>query len=737
MSQEEIKKAGCCFCFANCAVLVHVKDGKVTRVEGNKESPISHGHVCERVGYAAKWLYHPDHLTYPLKRAGNRGEGKWQRISWDQALDEIAEKLLQIKAQYGAESLVFAEGTYRGSPFWPRSRFASLFGNPQNITHPGISCMLNCNSMAMSMVGGIFAAPPMSRTNCLVLWGQNPAESSSRMMTSIKRRMEKGNFKMIVIDPRRTQVAEKADIWLQIRPGTDGALALCWLHVIINEGLYDKAFVEQWTFGFDKLTERVQEYPPYKVAEITGLPAEQIIASARMFAAVKPAVLVRGLATDQIGPNSTRVEQARIALRAVTGNLDNEGGNLISGVGPIINGKKFIRESNLEMLDKISPEVKKKQIGFDRFKLMTWDGYEQTAQHFQRVHGEPESSMHRLGITPPLVWKAILRGEPYPVKAMITWGSNPLMWSANTKTTYDALKSPNLELHVVSEFWLTATAELADYVLPIASWLEKPMCSTYEDFSETVFAGDQAVPPVGERRDEYSIWRELGIRMGQEEYWPWKTYKEVIEYQLKPLGVTYEQLIDAGFLRSDKREFKRYQRNGFPTATGKAELYCTALEKLGYDPLPYYEEPPESPASTTELAQEYPLILSTGGRFMPFFHSEYRQLGIGMRERHPEPLLDIHPDTARKLGIAEGDWVWIETRRGRIRQKARFNAGILPDVVNAEAGWWFPEKPGAEPSVHGVWESNANVLTANDEEFLDPLTGGWANRALLCKVYRL
>jgi len=716
---------------------VHVKDGKVVKVEGNKENPISRGHVCERVGYAAKWLYHPEHLNYPLKRAGARGEGKWQRISWDQALDEIAEKLKSIKAQYGAESLVFAEGTYRGSPFWMRSRFASLFGNPQNITHPGISCMLNCNSLAMAVTGGIFAVPPLSRTNCLVLWGQNPADSSSRMMKSIKIRSEKGDFRMIVIDPRRTKVAEMADIWLQIRPGTDGALALGWLNIIINEGLYDREFVENWTYGFDSLSERVQEYTPQKVAEITGLPFDQIMASARMYATTNPSVLVRGLATDQIGPNSTRVEQARIALRAITGNLDNDGGNRLSGVGPEINGKRFIRESQLELLDKITPEIKKRQLGSDRYKLMTWPGYELTSKNFQRIYGEPESSMHRLGITPPLIWNAILECQPYPVKAMITWGSNPMMWAANTKRTYEALKSPNLDLHVVSEYWMTATAGLADYMLPVASWLEKPMCSTYEDFSEVVFAGEQAVLPVGERRDEYSIWHDLGVRLGQEEYWPWKDYNEVIKYQLKPLGITYEQMMNAGFIKSDKLKFKRYLKNGFPTETGKVELYSTVLEKLGYDPLPYYEEPPESPLTRPDLAERFPLTLNAGGRFMPFFHSEYRHPGIGMRERHPDPLLDIHPDTAEKLGIADGDWVWIETQRGRIKQRARFNAGILPYVVNAEPAWWYPEKPAAEPSLYGVFESNANVLTANSEEFLDQLTGGWANRALLCRVYKV
>jgi len=736
MGREEIKKASCCFCFANCAVLVHVKDGKVVKVEGNRESPISHGHVCERVGYASRWLYHPEHLNYPLKRAGNRGEGKWKRISWDQALDEIGERLKKIRYEYGPESLVFAEGTYRGSPFWMRSRFAALFGNPQNITHPGISCMLNCNSLAMAVAGGIFTVPPLSRTKCLVLWGQNPADSSSRMMASIKRRVEKGDFKLIVIDPRRTKVAETADIWLQIRPGTDGALALGWLNIIISRGLYNKEFVEDWTYGFDSLSDRVRHYDPDRVAEITGLSADQIVASAGMYAASNPSVLVRGLATDQIGRNSIRVEQARIALRAITGNIDNDGGNRLSGVGPEIKGNRFIRESQLELIDKITPETRKKQLGYDKYKLMTWDGYELTSKNFQRVHGEPESTMHRLGITPSLIWNAILKSEPYPVKAMITWGSNPMMWSANTRSTYEALKSPNLELHVVSEYWLTATAELADYVLPVASWLEKPMCSTYEDFSEVVFAGEQSVQPVAERLDEYSIWSGLGIRLGQQEHWPWKDYREVIEYQLKPLGITYEQMMDEGFIKSDKVEFERFRKNGFPTATGKLELYSTVLERLGYDPLPFYEEPPESPLSRPELAKEYPLILNTGGRYMPFFHSEYRHPGVGMRERHPDPLLDMHPDTAEKLGIKDGDWVWIETPRGRIKQRASYNDGILQNVVNAEPAWWFPEKPGAEPSLHGAFECNANVLTANNEEFLDPLTGGWATRALLCKVYK-
>lgn len=174
-------------------MLVHVKEGRVTKVEGNREHALTLGHVCERVGYAAKWLYHPDQLMYPRKRAGERGEGKWQRITCDQAFDEIAGKLSDIKKRYGAESLVVTEGTYRGTPLWARSRFCSLFGNPQNVTHPGLTCGLNCNSIELAILGGICNfVPYIAKTNCLVLWSQNPSESAPRTYASMKRRKEKG-----------------------------------------------------------------------------------------------------------------------------------------------------------------------------------------------------------------------------------------------------------------------------------------------------------------------------------------------------------------------------------------------------------------------------------------------------------------------------------------------------------------------------------------------------------------
>jgi thiosulfate reductase/polysulfide reductase chain A len=732
-----IKKAGCAFCAGNCGVLVEVKDGKVTRITGNKDHALTLGNVCERVGYGSRWLYHPDQLMRPLKRAGERGEGKWEEVDWEQALDDIAGKLGDIREKYGPESLVVTEGTYRSGMFWMRTRFLNLFGNPQNVAHAGVICFLNCYAINMAMLGGCCSlAANIGRSNCTVVWGQNPYSSFPRTMASIKRRKGDENYRIIVIDPRQTQTTDIADIWLQPRPGTDTALALGWLNVIINEELYDKEFVEKWTYGFEQLKERVQEYTPEKVAEICRVDKEKIIAAARMYATSKPACMVRGVAVDQIGRNASRVEQCRVILRAITGNLDVRGGDLIPDIGPEVDGNLFRREVVLELDDKLPVENRPKQIGSDRFKVMSWQAYELTSAPYQKLTGQPEPVGHRLAASPPLTWRAILTEDPYPVKAMITWGSNPLMWAANTKLVYEAMKSKNLELHVVMDFWKTPTAELADYILPVSSWMERPLCSTFEDLTDVVFGGERSVQPLGERKDDYSIWRELGIRLGQEEYWPWEKIEDAIQYQLEPLGMTYEEFTDDGYIRGG-REYKKYEKNGFPTATGKVELYSTVFEKLGYDPLPYYEEPPESPVSTPEVAKEYPLILNTGGRFMPMFHSEHRQLGIGMRERHPDPLTDIHPETAKDLGISEGDWVYIETRRGRIKQKAHLNPGILPDVVNVEASWWFPEMDGAEPSLHGLWESNANVLTLDDPESCDPLTGGWCNRALLCKLYKV
>ncbi|MBP1706437.1 MAG: phsA2 [Chloroflexi bacterium] len=739
----QIKRCICTFCAGNCGVLVYVKDGKILKIDGNKDHPISRGFICERPRYAWRWLNHPEQLKYPLKRTGERGQNRWQRITWEQAMDEIAVKLGSLKAQYGPETLASTEGTVRGALFWMRSRFCNLFGNPHNAFHPGVTCALNRYSLGQAIAGWRVCDKAMTpkkasieKTNCLVIWGNSPTESIQRASAWMLERRRAGPLKMVVVDPRSTKFAEMADFHLRLRPGTDTALALGWANVIISQGLYDREFVSKWTLGFDKLAKRVEEYPPEKVARITGLTVEQIVDSARLYATTRPAWIIGGLAPDQIGYNGTRTEQACAICQALTGNIDILGGSMQPGIGPKNEKGSFIRDSMLELRDKLPLEQRKKQLGADRFKLMTYPGYELTSVPYEKFYGVPAPAIHRMGASAPLLWRAILSRQPYPITALISWESNPMLWAANTKLVHEALKSPNLEMYVVLEYWMTPSALMADYVLPVASWMERAYIDTIEDFADFAVCGEKAIDPLGERREDLYFWRELGRRLGQEEYWPWKNSEEMIADRVKPMGLTYDEVIEMGALMNPPIEKKYEKFGGFATPSRKFELYSTILEKLGYDPLPYYEEPAESPLRTPEVAREYPLILNTGGRFMPQHHSEFRHYGMGMREKYPDPWTEINTGDAQKLGIQDGEWVFIETRRGRIKQRARVTDRIPQGIVNCQASWWFPEMPAGEPSLHGVFESNANVLCLDEPDTLDPLTGGWQSRALLCKVYK-
>jgi thiosulfate reductase / polysulfide reductase chain A len=751
----EVKKVMCWpspGCHCACELLVSVKDNKIVGMKGDPEYPGSRGAVCkERFPHLIKWLEHPSQLMYPLKRLGERGEDKWERISWDQALDEIAAKLKKIKAQYGAEALSVIEGTYRSDLYGIRGRFLNLFGNPSNVGAPGTSCGCNKVAMTLALAGanipnGVINSQSLKESECFVFSGYDLPNSMPMLWRQLKKRLhQKSRPKLIVIDPRHTELAENADMWLQIRPGTDTALFMAWINVIIEEGLYDKSFVKQWTFGFDQLKKRAAEYTPEHVAEITWIPADKIRESARLYATSKPAFIKPGLAPDHIGLNGIRVAQAHLCLHAITGNMKAEYGQSPEGPGPIINGAMGVRDAMMQLHEKCPPEQRKKQLGYDRFKLMAMPAYNIINKLYEKTYGIPLAmSGHCYTAAEPLIWRSILNEDPYPTKALLTWTSNPLLNAANTKLVYKALKSPNLELHVVLEHVMTPTAMLADYVLPAASKLEVPVLSTIEDFSSSFRAGERAIKPMGERRPDYQFFREMAIRLGFGEYFPWKTEEELATYRLKPLGITFEDAARKYYDINSTEPWTYETINprtgkptGFATPSGKFELYSNVLKELGYDPLPFYEEPPESPIRTPEIAKDYPLILTTGGRFLPEFQAEDRQLGMGMREQHPDPLVEIHPDTALELGIVDGDWAYIETRRGVIKMKANITPRIHPKVVNAEHLWWFPEQPGQEPWLFGLWQSNCNVLTLDELDSCDPLTGGWANRALLCKVYKV
>jgi anaerobic selenocysteine-containing dehydrogenase len=687
---------------------------------------------CPRAKAAADWYHHPDRLNFPLKRIGNKGEGKWEQITWEQALDEIAAKLGEIKKQYGAEAVANTTGTGRTHDEY-RRRFFNLFGSPNNIGQ-GHICWGISNMVAAMMLGWASNFPSLipEVTNAILLIGTNPHQSNRALwfgITGVKR----AGGKLIVIDPRKTELAEIADVWLQPRPGTDCTLLMSMINVIIEEGLYDKEFVERWCHGFDKLTERARQYEPEKAEEITWVPAEKIREAARIYAASKPAASRNEMGLEHIR-NAVEALHARFILSAITGNVDIKGADVLRGIPT-----EIISEDEIELNDIMSQEQKRKQLGSDKFKLLSWEGYDFIQENVKKVWGKKIPAYHHCMAPQPNLIRAIIDEKPYPVKAMITASSNPMVTSPNVKLIYKALKK--LELYVVFDFWMTPSAELADYVLPCASWLERPCLYTGMDVTRAIDAGEAAFPPVKEgayeRWTDFDFWRGLGIRLGQEEYWPWRTLEESFDYRLSPLGYTFKEFIEkAGGVHLTKTGYQKHEQRGFGTPTGKVELYSSTLEKLGYDPLPQYYEPAESPISSPELAKEYPLILTTGSRHQPFYHSEHRQVE-SLRIQHPDPIAQIHPQTASELGINDGDWVWIETPRGRIKQKCQHFDGMDPRVVNAQHGWWFPELPGEEPWLHGAWESNINVITDDDPEHCNKISGGWPLRGLLCRVYKM
>lgn len=724
--ESGVRKAVCFFCHDSCRVLVKVKDG---RVVGVIRDPDAGSSFCEKTRMAEEFHYHPDRLNYPLKRDGKRGEGKWKRIPWEQALDEIAERLGEVKGRYGPEALCTIRGDGGRTDTWPYMRFLNLFGSPNHIGGAVIDLFNKLTAHYVTYGFPSFGDIVPGVTKCMVEWGENPAVSRAvfwRELSVAKRR----GAKLITIDPRYTETAKASDLWLQIRPGTDGALALAWLNVIIGEHLYDREFVEKYTIGFDKLKNRVKDFTPEKAAEITWIPAEKIVESARTYATNKPAsLLTRGLGPDQIGRNMAQVGRSQCILRAITGNLDLEGGDALPTVNKI--QLKVRLDPELDLDGKLPAEQRDKQLGADRFKLLAWPGQELREKY---AEGHPYAHTlrsHWMAMAHwPTVARAILTGKPYPVKAIIAEASNPLLWLANSGLVYQSLKA--LDLFVVMEVFMTPTAMLADYVLPATDWLERPIFIGF-GVRNAVWGGERSVKPEAERRDGYQLWHGLGVRLGQAEHW-WDTLEEANGYRVEPAGYkSYEEFIAKQRVVVGSQEYRKYEKYPFATPSGKVELYSAIFEQFGYDPLPSYEEPAESPVSTPELAREYPLILITGGKIRPYYHSEFRQIRSA-RKKQPDPLVQLHPNTAKEFGITEGDWVVIETPIGSVTQRALLDVGIHPRVVHAEHGWWFPEDPAPEPSLYGVWKSNINVVLDDHPEKCDPTCGSWPCRAVLCKI---
>lgn len=706
---DKMYKSACRMCHGGCGVLVMVKDGKVVQIKGDPDSPLNRGKLCIKGLSSIEHLYHPDRLKYPLKRAGKRGEGKWERISWDEALGEIVQQIDRIRNDNGAESIAIAQGTGRHHSKHV-VRFANALGTP-NWYEPGTAqCFIPRIIAGIKTYGGLPICDYYGDTNpaCALVWGHNPTVSGpdGELQFRIQDAIKKGT-RLIVVDPRRTELAARAEIWLQIRPGTDDALALSMLHVIINENLYDRDFVENWTIGFDQLKEHVQQYSPQWAETITWIPADQIVAAARLYAQTRPSVLEWGCALEHT-PNCIQTVRAVSLLPGITGNIDIPGGMVI--------GMNIMAGAS-NLIEHLPESTKLKRLGVDRYKVLSGLDAVHPAAHI------------------PTLMQAMRTGEPYPVKTLLAFGNNSLVSCADSRLVYESLM--NLDFISVMDLYMTPTAELADIVLPAASWLELDELLIVPYGSPFAVLGQQKIVREHEHRSDEEVLidlaRRLKLDVGTE------SLEEIFREQLDTIDPSYPD--HKNLTMDDIREngsisipirYRKYETEGFKTESGKVELTSSYLEKLGYDPLPDYREPPESPVSQPELARQFPLILTTGGRTRYFFCSEYLQIP-SLRKRNPDPIVEIHPQTAAKHNIKNGDWVTIETQRGSIQQKAKLTDGIHQEVINAQYGWWYPED---ETPDHGVWKSNANVLTSMAPPY-DPAIGTYQLRALLCRIKKV
>ncbi len=727
---SQIKPTVCFWCKAECGLLAHVKNGELLGLEEDPDWPIKcypPTKGCVRRKAAAEYFYHPGRLNYPLKRTGARGEGKWQRITWKDALDEIAAKLEVLKDRFGAETLAASGGTARTHDEY-RARFFNLFGSPNLLGQERIC--FGPRSIVADAIVGMFPNYAVSKdTNCVLLLGAEPLKARPMAAKAILAAKKRG-AKMIVVDPCQTQAAAMADLWLPLRPGTDSALLLGMINVIIKENLFDRPFVDNWCYGFDELLERLKDYTVDRVSEITGLAPMLIEDAARMYAQNGPACAIEGMGLEH-SFSSTQALHSRWILSAICGNLDVQGGE--TQMGP----PGFVPTRDMELWERLPPAQWHKMIGADRFRLSSYDAQQIINNNIVRVWGKPVNEMfHQCQCHTPSAYQTIISGKPYPITALFTTHSNPMVTEIATKTVYEALKSPNLQLFVVNDFFMTPSAELADYVLPSATWLERPDIWSFSDYGSYIWAREAAVPNIVPGRYEhyrdFDIWRELGVRLGQEDDWPWETLEDTLDYRLKPLGYslkTFPKIIVRPLVE------RKYEKKGFGTTTGKVELYSTVLKELGYDPLPKYLVPPESPAGDPELLKEYPYMLITGRRILFYYHSEWRQVE-SVRRHHPYPLVRIHPETAKRAGVSDGDWAWIETGRGKIRQKVKLFDKMGPSIIDAEHGWWFPELQGEDPSLHGVFESNVNVCMSDDPDQCNPEIGSYPLRTALCRISR-
>lgn len=659
-------------CVWRCGLRAKVINEKVYKLDGNPYHPHSNGMLCPRGQAGVAALYDPDRLQFPMVRAGDRGSGMWRRVTWDEALDYTAGKMQALKQQFGAESMIFSS-THNLA----QTQFENLlraFGSPNYGTQR--SLCFNAMIMAHLVTYGIQEPNrDYSATQYIIYAGRNLAEAISNSETQeLVAAMARG-AKVVLLDPRFTKTASKATEWLAIRPGADLAFFLALLNVIIGENLYNKEFVAEHTVGFDEVAEAVKPYTPTWAASKTEIPAATIERIAREFAAAAPAAFAHPNWRTSNFVNSFQAERCIAILNAIVGNWAKPGGLQPSaGEGGIALG---------------SPD----QPPYPRLSALRLDG----------VPGKYPLVPLEIGVFQE-IRDAVLSGKPYQAKGWFVYRQNPIASLSERRKTLKAFSK--LDFIVTMDTIMNDTAYFSDVILPEATYLER-----YDPLSvagDAVYIRQPAVKPLGESQSALWIFKELGTRLGLQDYFQYKDEEDYLQQQLKPLGVTLDQVKAQGYYRPPAAEEANVYQ--FNTPSGKIELAASALKTAKYPTVPSWDEPPAPPAEK--------FYLLTGKVAL---HTQFAtQNNKLLHDLCPKNTVWIHPKAAAARGIQDGDLVIVESEAGQVKIQATVTEGIRPDCVYMTPGFGHLSKGTRVAYAQGASSSDLHLT------YTDPVSGGQA-----------
>jgi formate dehydrogenase (coenzyme F420) alpha subunit len=669
----------CTLCYHSCGCRVTIEDGVAVKVEGLDSHPLNKGKLCPKGEVTLQHVYSPKRLKTPLKKV----DGEFVAISWEQALDEIAAKLLKLKEEFGPSVL----GVFSGSIGVENlemaqltQRFKAAFGSPNFFSVESVCYRMRIRTRQITF--GKYPTEELD-SKLYILWGHNPDSSDFPLKLAMEENLAKGS-KLVVIDPRRIAIADKADMYLKIRPGTDGAMAMAMINVIVTENLVDHEFIDKYTIGYDQLVKHVEPFTPEWAEEISWVPADRIRELARMFATTKGASIYQGTCTQDQTAGGTQNSRAFSVLQIITGNINVPGGWVISP-------RPYFGNVGLN--------VDGDPLGMDDYPL------------FIEVWGRK---------SPYGVITMVPESIPDKLKAFYVVGGNPLLSMADSNAFREAFR--RLDLLVVHDMVMTETAREAHYVLPACSHLEKwGLAYTYNvcHCMPYLMLRKKCIEPVGESWSEWKVFTELAKRLGLGDQFPWQSEEELIRFELGPSGITFEQMRDEqpeGLFYGEK---KYLTKDGmFATPSGKIEIYSEAMAQVGADPLPVYLEPERSPKSSDkEFLKKYPLILTTGHRNYYYVHSQFRDIDE-LKAECQEPLAEMGTETGKKYGLADGDDIIIQTNRGVVKMRVALGDLVAEGIVFVPHGW--------------DGEANANLLT--DTDCREKILGYPDMKSLMCSV---